>query len=109
MKKMRLALAGIVAMLCLSMSAQVTLKGIGHNNRYDDGEQMVSTYLGWNTELQRSIFIVDNGLYSMTWNGSTLTTPVKDPAVVAADIKGDNAKELWASNFNMMYGNSGAA
>ena len=109
MKKMRLALAGIVAMLCLSMSAQVTLKGIGHNNRYDDGDQMVSTYLGWNTELQRSIFIVDNGLYSMTWNGSTLTTPVKDPAVVAADIKGDNAKELWASNFNMMYGNSGAA
>ena len=109
MKKMKLALTGFLLMLCVGMSAQVSLKGIGHYNRYDDGEQMKSTYVGWNTDLQRSIFIVDNGIYSMTWSGSSLTTPAKDPAVVVSEVKADNEKALWASNFNMMYGNSGAA
>ena len=99
----------LLAMASLSANAQnIYLKGIGHNNRYDDGEQMKSSYLGWNTELQKSIFIVDQGIYGMTWNGSTLTTPAKDPAVNASEIKGDNEKELWANNFNLMYGNSGA-
>ena len=92
----------------VTVSAQVTLKGIGHNNRYDDGDQMKTEYLGWNSELQKAIFIVDNGIYGMTWNGTSLTTPVKDPAVIASEIKGNNEKEIWANNFNMMYGNSGA-
>ena len=100
----------MAAMLSLGMSAQqVTIKGIGHNNRYDDGDQMKSEYLGWNSELGKAIFIVDNGIYAMTWNNSTLTTPVKDPIVDAEELKGDNEKEIWANNFNMMYGNSGAA
>lgn len=94
---------------CLQLNAQnLTLKGIGHNNRYDDGDQMKSEYVGWNSEMGKAVFIVDNGIYGMTWNGSSLTTPEKDPAVVKEEIKGDNAKELWATNFNMMYGNSGA-
>ena len=98
------ALAG-----CFQLSAQnLTLKGIGHNNRYDDGEQMKSEYVGWNSDMGKAIFIVDNGIYDMTWNGTTLTTPAKDPAVVKGEIKGNNEKELWANNFNMMYGNSGA-
>ena len=110
MKKSHLLALATAAVFCLSASAQqVTIKGIGHTNRYDDGDQMKTSYLGWNSELQKAIFIVDNGIYKMTWNGSTLTTPEKDPAVVAADIKGDNEREIWASNFNMMYGNSGAA
>ncbi|MBR6141942.1 MAG: hypothetical protein IKQ37_09330 [Bacteroidaceae bacterium] len=105
-----LAALALVASLCLPMDAQsLKLKGIGHNNRYDDGEQMTSTYLGWNAELKKSIFIVDNGIYAMNYDGTTLGTPFKEPPVVASEIKGNNEKEIWADNFNMMYGNSGAA
>lgn len=105
----KLILFAVAAFSVLALNAQsVKINGIGHNNRYDDGDQMKSTYLGWNAELQKSIFIVDYGLYTMTWNGSTLTTPEKEPPVNASEIKGDNAKEIWANNFNFMYGNSGA-
>ena len=105
----RKTIFSLLMMAAVTVSAQVTLKGIGHNNRYEDGEQMKTQYLGWNSELQKAIFIVDNGIYGMTWNGTMLTTPAKDPAVVASEIKGNNEKEIWANNFNMMYGNSGAA
>ena len=38
-------LLGLAALLSLPLYAQtVTIKGIGHSNRYDDGEQMKSTY-----------------------------------------------------------------
>ena len=105
----KLILFAVAAFSVLALNAQsVKINGIGHNNRYDDGDQMKSTYLGWNAELQKSISIVDYGLYTMTWNGSTLTTPEKEPPVNASEIKGDNAKEIWANNFNFMYGNSGA-
>lgn len=102
-------LLGLAALLSLPLYAQnVTIKGIGHSNRYDDGEQMKSTYLGWNAELGKSIFIVDNGIYSMTTDGTSVTTPIKDPAVDPDDAKADKETAIWASNFNMMYGNSGA-
>ena len=105
----KLILFAVAAFSVLALNAQsVKINGIGHNNRYDNGDQMKSTYLGWNAELQKPIFIVDYGLYTMTWNGSTLTTPEKEPPVNASEIKGDNAKEIWANNFNFMYGNSGA-
>ena len=111
MKKNYSAMAfALTAMLCLPMQAQeLTLKGIGHNNRYDDGDQMKSTYVGWNSELGKAIFIVDNGIYAMTYDGLTLSKPVKDPAVVASEVKASNEKQLWANNFNLMYGNSGGA
>ena len=103
-----LALA-VATLFCLPTSAQdLKLKGIGHNNRYDDGGQMKSTYLGWNYELGKAIFIVDNGIYAMNYDGTSLSTPAKEPAVVASEIKGDNDKEIWAKNFDLMYGNSGA-
>ena len=99
----------LATLICMPMGAQnLKLKGIGHNNRYDDGEQMVSTYLGWNAELQKAVFIVDNGIYAMNYDGTALSTPTKEPPVVASEIKGDNAKEKWANDFNLMYGNSGA-
>ena len=105
----QLATLAVAALSTLAVNAQsVKINGIGHNNRYDDGDQMRSTYLGWNAELGKAIFIVDQGLYTMTWNGSALTTPEKEPPVVASQIKGDNAKEIWANNFNLMLGNSGA-
>lgn len=111
MKRIKNTLLTAAALLaCLTMSAQtVKLNGVGHNNRHDDGEQMVSDYLGWNSELKKAIFIVENGLYTMQWNGTTLTTPVKEPPVEKSEIKGNNEKEIWANNFNLMYGNSGAA
>ena len=110
MNKMKFYSFGVAAMLCLSVSAQqLTIKGIGHNNRYDDGDQMKTSYLGWNSELGKAVFIVDQGIYAMTWDSPSLTTPQKDPAVDATEVKGNNEKEIWASNFNMMYGNSGAA
>jgi hypothetical protein len=109
MKKRLFTTLSLAALLGLSASAQtVKINGIGHDNRYDDGDQMKSEYLGWNAELQKSIFIVDNGLYTMSWDGSALTTPTKEPPVVKADIKGNNEKEIWANNFNLMYANSGA-
>ena len=97
-----LALAG-----CMQLSAQ-TLYGILHNNRHDNGDQMTSEYLGWNSELGKAIFIVENGIYKMNASASPLA-PEKDPAVVASEIKGNSEKEVWANNFNLMYGNSGAA
>lgn len=105
----KLATLAVAALSVLALNAQsVKINGIGHNNRYDDGEQMNTTYLGWNSEIGKAIFIVDQGLYTMTWNGSTLTTPEKEPPVEASEIKGNNEKEIWANNFNLMQGNSGA-
>ncbi|MBO4550793.1 MAG: hypothetical protein J5733_08685, partial [Bacteroidaceae bacterium] len=62
----------------------------------------------WNSELGKAIFIVENGIYAMNFDGTSLAAPVKEPPVVASEIKGNNDKEIWANNFNMMYGNSGA-
>lgn len=86
----------------------IKIKGVLNNNRYDDGEQLKTEYVGWNAQLGKAIFIVDFGIYAMTWNGTTLSTPVKEPAVSKNDIKDDNDKQIWATNFNLMYGNSGA-
>ena len=105
----KITMLALAAVCCTSVGAQtVKLNGIGHNNRYDDGDQMKSTYLGYNSELSKSIFIVDNGLYTMSWDGSALTTPTREPAVEKNDVMSSNEKQLWANNFNMMYGNSGA-
>ena len=99
----------VAILFCLPLGAQnIKLKGIGHNNRYNDGDQMTSTYVGWNADLQKAIFIVDNGIYAMNYDGASLSTPEKDPSVNAAEVRADNDKQLWATNFNMMYGNSGA-
>ena len=103
-------LLGMVALTAVPITAQtITLKGIGHNNRYDDGDQMKSSYLGWNYDLGKAIFLVDNGIYAMTSDGTTVSTPERTPAIVKEEVMADNAKQLWVSNFNMMYGNSGAA
>lgn len=112
--KTKLSVFAALVAASLQICAQnVVLKGIGHDNRYDDGEQMPSTYVGYNASVQKSIFVVDQGIYSMEWNGSALSTPTKAPAVNIADFYSggkftDINKALWANNFNMMCGNSGA-
>ena len=108
-KRLFIVLTLLATMFSVQTDAQsIKLKGIGHNNRYDDGDQMVSTYVGWNSQLGKAVFIVDNGIYAMNYDGTALSTPVKEPAVNKAEVAADNDKALWASNFNMMYGNSGA-
>ena len=103
----------LLCVAAMTVNAQVALMGIGHSNRYDDGDQMKSKYVGYNSSLQKSIFVVDQSIYSMNWDGSALSSPVKKPAVNISDFYSngqftDNNKALWANNFNMMYGNSGA-
>ncbi len=89
-------LLGMVALTAVPITAQtITLKGIGHNNRYDDGDQMKSSYLGWNTDLGKAIFLVDNGIYAMTSDGTTVSTPERTPAIVKEEVMADNAKQLW--------------
>ena len=41
----KLATFSVAALSVLALNAQsVKINGIGHNNRYDDGEQMNTTY-----------------------------------------------------------------
>lgn len=118
MKKFNLALLALASAGCLMASAQTAdalkFRGVYQNNRYDDhANHNYSEYVGWNSTLQKGIFIVEQGLYSWQWDGITLSLPVKDPAVNKADFYSngqftDNDKALWANNFNLMYGNSGA-
>lgn len=104
-----LLLLTLAAAAVLPGSAEnIKIKGILNNNRYDDGDQLKSEYVGWNSELGKAIFIVDYGIYAMTWDGNTLSTPIKEPAVNKSEIQNDNDLQKWATNFNLMYGNSGA-
>lgn len=106
--KKTILFGALALMSSVMLNAQsVKLNGVLQNNRYDDGEQMKSEYLGWDSDLGKAIFLVDNGIWTMTWDGANLSTPEKDPAVVKADITTPEQK-IWANNFNMMYGNSGA-
>ncbi len=111
----RTTILAVMACFGLSIMAQnITFHGVYQTSRDDDYPNGVySEYVGWNYTLQKAIFIVQQGLYKMEWNGSTLTMPEKDPAVNKADFYSngqftDDAKALWAANFNMMYANSGA-
>ena len=125
-------MVAMAALLCLPVSAQnVKIKGIYENNRYDDNgkdekddvSHYSSVYVGWNYDLGKAIFLVHNGIWAMDWDGNTLSAPAKDPAVNLSDFYSgqisrygsayggsftDNEKALWASNFNLMHGNSGA-
>jgi hypothetical protein len=117
MKKL-LLLSLLAVMIALPVSAQnLVIKGVLQNNRYDDGDQLKSTWIGSlydenGNYTGKTAFIVDYGIYQMTWDGSTLSTPEKNPAVNMSEIKQGNQvdyeKALWATNFNLMYGNSGA-
>ena len=114
-KRITLVVLAIVALCCFTTSAEpVKIKGVYQNNRYDDhADHWYSTYVGWNANLQKTIFVVENGIYAMTVDGNNLTQPVKEPPVVISDFYSngqftDDAKALWANNFNLMYGNSGA-
>jgi len=117
----------LLMMTALVVSAQsVKLKGIAHDNRYKaNGElcQMEHTWIGsllddngeYVLDSKGNVvtaYITERGIYSMEWDGSALSAPVKDPSVSMSDIKQngkvDVEKAIWATNFNLMYANSGA-
>lgn len=120
-KKILLAVMALAVLCCVSVGASnpVKIKGV-YNHSFHDGTDYTgghdgpwSTYVGWNSALGKAIFVVENGLYSMTVDGTTMTQPVKDPAVNISDFYSNgtftnNAMALWATNFNLMFGNSGA-
>ncbi len=109
MIKKLLSIAVLALLATAAVDAQnIKIKGVYNNARYDDSDRPESTYLGWNAELGKAIFEVDNGIYSMTWNGTTLSEPAKEPAIDRTDVMSSNEKQLWCTNFNLMVGNSGA-
>ena len=114
-KKIKFFLFALVSLSLVSASAQdLKIKGVYQNNRYDDhADHWYSTYVGWNSTLGCAIFVVENGIYAFDGNGINNLSPYKDPAVNISDFFSggtftDNDKAMWANNFNLMYGNSGA-
>ncbi len=114
-RKITLAFMAIAALCYASASADpVKIKGVYNNNRYDDhANHWYSTYVGWNSTLGKAIFVVENGIYAMEVDGNTVSTPEKEPPVVISDFYSNGQftnddMALWATNFNLMYGNSGA-
>ncbi len=104
-----------IALLCtLMLHAQsVKINGVAQMNRDNDGNQMHLQYVGWSSDLGKAISISDYGIWSMTWDGSTLSAPVKNPAYSVSDFYSggkftDLEKAKWANNFLLMSGNSGS-
>lgn len=113
----------LAAMFCMPVSAQeVKLNGVAQLCRTDDSDDLVSmsTYLGWYADWDngegnpkgKTIFLSAQGIYSMTWNGSSLSTPVHVPNIKASDVKSGNTwnaeNAVRVNNWNLMYGNSGS-
>lgn len=121
-KKLQFVLFGLAMLFCLPVSSQIKFKGALINNRYDDGEQWHLKYIAFNknipssedpTVMGRGINTSDFGIWSLTWDGDKLSTPVKEPAVVVSDFYKngqfiDDEKAMWCSNFLNMKGNSGS-
>lgn len=118
MKKInRLSTIALVALMCLPVSAQVKIHGVYEYMRNDDNDQPIewvgSIYDENGKYTGKTLYFVPQGLYSMTWDGSALTAPEKDPPVTKEEVinesgQVDMEKAEWATNFNMMSGNSGA-
>ena len=119
MKKSLFMLA--LALVVSSTSyAQVTLKGIVNNNRYDDGDQLEnkSTYVGWLSKDQdpagvgKSIFASKMGIYKIPVK-ETLVEPVQYPYIPISEYYSNGSftdveKALLVNNTLNMYGNSGS-
>lgn len=118
MKKQLLTL-GLAALFCLPMSAQdVKLMGVAQSMRTNDNTQLEESeaYLGWCQELNggvgAAVYLVRTGIYSMTWDGSTLSTPVHEPNLKKSDVVSggvwnlENAQAVF--DWNQFYGNSGS-
>ena len=115
-KNNRLSIIALMAMMSLSLAAQgITFRGVYQTSRddaYPNG--YYSEYVGWSYTYMKPIFIVQQGLYKMEWDGNnTVSMPEKFPEINAEEFSSngmitDEAKALWVTNFNMMFANSGA-
>lgn len=118
--KFKLSVLAIVAMMCVPVMGQVTIKGIVNNNRYDDGDQLEnkSNYVGWlpasldPAGAGKAIFASKNGMYEMEVN-TTKIEPVQYPNIPVSEYYSggtftDPEKALLVNGFNNMMGNSGA-
>ena len=126
-KSLLLAVAALVATGAYAQG--VKIKGVYENMRNNDGEiNLISigsifekdgvyttNYMygqpGWT--FVNYLSLPPQGIYSMTYDGTTVSTPVKDPRYAKADIiDADNIVDMEkasiAINYNMMSGNSGA-
>ena len=96
-----------MAIMCLTSAAQnLTLRGVYQTSRDDDYPNgFYSEYVGWNYELGKAIFIVQQGLYKMEWDGSTLAMPEKYPAVNPyAYCAGDLVNYVEPSDLIILWG-----
>lgn len=115
-KNNRFSIIVLMAMMSLSLAAQgITFRGVYQTSRddaYPNG--YYSEYVGWSYTYMKPIFIVQQGLYKMEWDGNnTVSMPEKFPEINAEEFSSngmitDEAKALWVTNFNLMYANSGA-
>ena len=114
-KKFKFTVMAAMAACALSSTAQgLTFRGVyqtSRDNDYPNGNY--SEYVGWSSTYMKPIFIVQQGLYKMDWDGTTLAMPTKYPEINKEDFSSngmitDESKALWVTNFNMMYANSGA-
>lgn len=118
--KFKLSVLAIVAMMCVPVMGQVTIKGIVNNNRYDDGDQLEnkSKYVGYlpasldPAGVGKAIFASKNGMYEMEVN-TTKIEPVQYPNIPVSEYYSggtftDPEKALLVNDFNNMMGNSGA-
>lgn len=118
--KFKLSLLAIAAMMCVPAMAQVTIKGVVNNNRYDDGDQLEnkSKYIVWMPATQdpagvgKAIFASKNGIYKMELN-TTKIQPEQDPNYAISEYYSggqitDVDKALTVTDFGNMLGNSGA-
>ncbi|MBQ8701452.1 MAG: hypothetical protein IJ549_01655 [Prevotella sp.] len=119
MRKNLLLFAAIV-LSSAAMAQNVTLKGVLHDNRYKvNGELQQMEYLWTGSVYDENgnyLFfgnLSERGIYAMTWDGTTLGKPTRDPAIEKSDIiQGTSVnleKARWATTQDLMCGNSGAA
>lgn len=126
-KSLLLAVAALVATGAYAQG--VKIKGVYENMRNNDGDVSLisvgSIYekdgqyalnkygqTGW-TYTNKYLSLPPQGIYSMTYDGTTVSTPVKEPSINRADVVDasgnvDMDKANIAINYNLMVGNSGA-
>ena len=112
--KKKLFIGALALMGCVLVNAQsVKINGVAQMNRDNEGDQMHPKYIAWCSELGKAISMSDYGTWTMTWDGSTLSAPVKEPDYKMSDFYSggqftDVEKASWVNDLLLMIGNSGA-
>ena len=99
-KRITFFMLAAAILCCFTASADpIKIKGVYNNNRYDDhADHLYSTYVGWNANLQKAIFVVENGIYAMTVDGNNATLDIELAENYAYDI---NYTYPWNRKFEI--------